>query len=296
MPNHIGKASVREYLYVDTPRVRTLLAQLSFGLPEERKSERTRQWTASLTGLDGPQHDEGSREQEVRSLADLHVAMLEDAAEYAKMLLDVSDFSKKPKNWNRGRIHKALNPGSLIRITAPTSIIYPASFAASATALDSLSDDDTFSQDVGKIVRAMYGEHLTLRIYPCGEDDWEYQYSGVVSDPGGYLSGEKSVLFSRLGADPQMWTTVATVSRIPDRDHTPPTVRLEQVMTTLQQALENEEMSRRVLEKMIQESSRAMEGMGLSEAPTWPAVSVIPIAVYREVSPSALPPDLDSDD
>lgn len=296
MPNHIGKASVREYLYVDTPRVRTLLAQLSFGLPEERKSERTRQWTASLTGLDGPQHDEGSREQEVRSLADLHVAMLEDAAEYAKMLLDVSNFSKKPKNWNRGRIHKALNPGSLIRITAPTSIIYPASFAASATALDSLSDDDTFSQDVGKIVRAMYGEHLTLRIYPCGEDDWEYQYSGVVSDPGGYLSGEKSVLFSRLGADPQMWTTVATVSRIPDRDHTPPTVRLEQVMTTLQQALENEEMSRRVLEKMIQESSRAMEGMGLSEAPTWPAVSVIPIAVYREVSPSALPPDLDSDD
>ncbi|MFJ4896983.1 hypothetical protein [Streptomyces sp. NPDC088727] len=296
MATRIERTSVREYLYVDTPRVRTLLAQLSFGLPEERKSDRTRQWTVSLTGLDGPQHDEGSREQEVRSLAELHVAMLEDAAEYANMLLDVSEISRRPKNWNRGRIHRALNPGSLIRITAPTSIIYPASFAASATAFDSFNEDDEFSRDVSKIVRAMYGDHLTLRIYPCGEGDWENQYSGVISDPGGYLSGEKSVLFSRLGADPQLWTTVATVSRVPERDHTAPTVRLEQAMATLQTALEKEEMNRQILEKMIQEFSRAMEGMGLSEAPMWPAVSVIPIAVYRDVKPSVLIPELELND
>ncbi|WP_405862844.1 hypothetical protein OG407_30495 [Streptomyces sp. NBC_01515] len=296
MTDQTGKTSVREYLYVDTARVRTLLAQLSSGLPEERNSERTRQWTVSLTGLDGPQHDESSRHQEVRSLADLHVAMLEDAAEYANILLDVTEISKKPKNWNRGRIHKALNPGSLIRITAPTSTIYPASFATSAAAFDSLSDDNTFSQDVGKIVRAMYGEHLTLRVYPCGEEGWEYQYSGVISDPGGYLAGEKSVLFSRLGADPQTWTTVATISRVPERDHIAPTVRFEQVMATLQVALDKGEMNRRILEKMIQEANRAMEGMGLSEAPTWPAISVIPIAVYREVKPSAITPELELDD
>lgn len=296
MSNQMGRASVREYLYVDTPRVRTLLAQLSSGLPEERKSEQTKKWTASLTDLGGPQHDEGVREQEVRSLADLHVAMLEEAAQYADMLLDVSEVSKKAKNWNRGRIHKALNPGSLIRVTAPTSIIYPASFAASATAMDSLSEDDSFSQDVTKIVRAMYGDHLTLRIYPCGEDDWEYQYSGVISDPGGYLSGEKAVLFSRLGADPQEWTTIASISRVPERDHAAPTVRLERVVQTLQGVLEREEMSRRVLEKMIQESSRAMEGMGLTEAPVWPAVAVIPIAVYRQIRPSIITPELELED
>ncbi len=288
---------MREYLYVDTPRVRTLLAQLSSGLPQERHTERTQQWTASLTGIDGPQHEEQERNHEVRSLADLHVAMLEDAAEYVEAMLDVTEVSKKEKNWNRGRIHKALNPGSLIRVTAPTTIIYPASFAAATAALDSFSKDDEFSRDVNKIVRAMYGEHLTLRVYPCGEGSGEYQYSGVISDPGGYLASEKSVLFSRLGADPQQWTTVATISRVPVRDSVAPMVRFERAMNDLQAAFSGmENLDRRLLEKTIQEASRVLEGFGLSEAPTWPAVSVVPIAVYREVKPSVLTAGLVADD
>ncbi|WP_436842869.1 DUF6414 family protein [Streptomyces collinus] len=288
--------SVREYLYVDTLRVRTLLAQLSSGLPETRRSDHTRQWTASLTDLDSPQHDEGTRNQEVRSLADLHVAMLEDDAEYAQMLLDVSEVSKRPKNWNRGRIHRALNPGSLIRVKGPTSIIYPASFAASVNAFSLVTDDSTFSRDVEKIVNAMYGEHLTLRVYPCGQDEWDYQFSGVISDPGNYLAGEKTVLFSRLGADPQDWTTLATISRIPERDTISPTVRYERIMATLQEAVADGEVNRQVLEKMIQETSRAMEAFGFSEAPTWPAISVIPLAVYRSVQPSKITPELEQGD
>ncbi|MCI3240492.1 DUF6414 family protein [Streptomyces spinosisporus] len=291
------QARVREYLYVDVPRVRTLLAQLALGLPQERRSDRTRQWSASLTGIEGQHHEEGSSDQEVRSLADLHVAMLEDDAEFARMLADVTEVSKKPKNWNRGRIHKALNLGSLIRITGPTSFIYPASFAKSVTAFDVFSDDKTFSTEVTQIVKAMYGEHLTLRVFPCGEGEREYQFSGVISDAGGYLAGEKSVLFSRLGADLQNWTTLATVSRIPERDHMSPTVRLEQVMGELQQAFSRrEEVNRQILEKMIQETSRAIEGMGFTEAPVWPAISIIPIAIYREVVPSIIGPELEAED
>ncbi|MFF4861881.1 hypothetical protein ACFY3J_09105 [Streptomyces sp. NPDC001231] len=222
--------------------------------------------------------------------------MLEDDAEYVQMLLDVSEVSKRPKNWNRGRLHRALRPGSLIRVKGPTSIIYPASFAASATAFDSFSDDVNFSRDVEKIVHAMYGEHLTLRVYPCGQDEWEYQFSGVISDPGNYLAGEKTVLFSRLGADPQEWTTLATISRIPERDSTPPTARFERVMSTLQTVMGDSEINRQVLERMIQETSRAMEGIGLSEAPTWPAISVIPLAVYRAVQPSQITAELELDD
>lgn len=299
MPDDEAKrrsASLRDYLYVDTLRVRSLLAQLASGLPETRRSDHTRRWTDSLVGADGPRHEEGMSDQEVRSLADLHVAMLEDDAEYAQMLLDVSEPSKKPKNWNRGRLHRALRPGSLIRVKGPTNIIYPASFAASAAAFDSFSDNADFSRAVEKIVHAMYGGHLTLRVYPCGQDEWDCQYSGVISDPGNYLAGEKTVLFSRLGADPQEWTTIATISRIPERDNTPATDRFERAMSTLQATMTDGEASRQVLEKMIQETSRAMEGIGLSEAPTWPAISVIPLAVYRTVEPSKLTPELELDD
>ncbi|WP_455772236.1 DUF6414 family protein [Streptomyces parvus] len=291
--------SVRDYLYVDTPRVRTLLAQLSSGLPEARRSDHTRRWTDRLTGGDGPGHEEGTRDQEVRSLAELHVAMLEDDAEYAQMLLDVSEVSKKAKNWNRGRLHKALHPGSLIRVKGPTSLIYPASFAASTAAFDSFGDNSDFADDVDKVIRAMYGnhQHLTLRVFPCGEDEWECQYSGVICDPGNYLAGEKEVLFSRLGADPQEWTTLAMISRIPQRDSTPPEARFEKAMSSLEAAMDSGgEVNRKVLEKMIQETSRAMEGVGLSEAPTWPAVSVIPLAVYRAVRSSQITSELELDD
>ncbi|GGS71766.1 DUF6414 family protein [Streptomyces griseoviridis] len=290
------KTSVREYLYVDTPRVRTLLAQLSSGLPEERRSERTQRWNASLAGIDGPRNEEGANEQEVRSLADLHVAMLEEVAEYSQMILDVSEVSARSKNWHRGRIHKALRPSSLIRVTGPTAIVYPASFAASASAFDEFSEDKSFSVDMAKIVRSMYGDHLTLRVYPCGEEEWECQYSGVIADPGRYLAGEKEVLFSRLGADPQDWTTVATISRIPRRDTTSSEGHFERIAETLQDSFTDGRMNRRILEKMIQEASREMERMGLSEAPSWPAVSVIPLAVYREIQPSSITPELKLDD
>ncbi|MFH9471223.1 hypothetical protein ACH4LT_28745 [Streptomyces clavifer] len=290
---------MRDYLYVDTPRVRTLLAQLSSGLPEEKRSDHTRRWTDHLTGTEGPGHEEMTSDQEVRSLAELHVAMLEDDSEYTEMLLDVSDVSKKSKNWNRGRLHKALHPGSLIRVKGPTSVIHPASFAASVAAFDAFSEDSEFAKDVSKIVHAMYGQHqhLTLRVFPCGENEWEYQYSGVISDPGNYLAGEREVLFSRLGADPQEWTTLAMISRIPERDSTSPAVRFERAISSLQAAMgDGEEVNRLVLERMIQETSRAMEGMGLSEAPTWPAISVIPLAVYRTVRPSRITPELELDD
>jgi hypothetical protein len=290
------KPNIREYLYVDTPRVRTLLAQLSSGVPEERRSERTKQWSASLSGIDGPGHDQRTGEHEVRSLADLHVAMLEEVAEYAKMLLDVSEISKKPKNWHRERIHKALRPSSLIRVTGPTAIIYPASFAAAASAFDEFDDDKSFSIDLGKIVRSMFGDHLTLRVYPCGEEEWNCQYSGVVADPGGYLAGEKSVLFSRLGADPQEWTTVATISRIPRRAAAASDSQFERVVETLQNSFTADQLDRQILEKMIQEASREMERKGLSEAPSWPAISVIPLAVYRDIQPSHITPDLEIDD
>ncbi|MGQ4360939.1 DUF6414 family protein [Streptomyces sp. SAS_272] len=290
------KSSVREYLYVDTPRVRTLLAQLSSGLPEERRSERTQRWNASLVGMDGPKHEEGASEQEVRSLADLHVAMLEEVAEYSQMILDVSEVSARSKNWHRGRIHKALRPGSLIRVTGPAVIVYPASFAASASAFDEFSEDKSFSVDLTKIVRSMYGDHLTLRVYPCGEEEWECQYSGVIADPGGYLAGEKEVLFSRLGADPQEWTTVATISRIPRKDTASSESQFERIAETLQNSFTEGQMNRRILEKMIQEASREMERMGLSEAPSWPAISVIPLAVYREIQPSSITSELKLDD
>ncbi|MFI8446315.1 hypothetical protein ACIGFH_01235 [Streptomyces erythrochromogenes] len=221
--------------------------------------------------------------------------MLEEVAEYSGMLTDVSDVSKRSKNWHRGRLHKALRPSSIIRVTGPTAIIDPASFAAVVSAFDEINDDDSFSRMVNIIIKSMYGDHLALRVYPCGEDEWECQYSGVVADPGGYLAGERSVLFARLGADVQEWTTLATISRIPAQNETVSPGGFQRIMTSLQASMGGEQLSRRLLEKMILEASRELESRGLSEAPVWPAISVVPIAVYREIRRSRLTPDLEID-
>ncbi|MCZ4095991.1 DUF6414 family protein [Streptomyces sp. H39-C1] len=293
-----GVSDVREYLYVDTPRVRTLLTQFGAGLPEGRRSERTRNWTASFAEVEELGNVEGSNEQEYRSLADLHVAMLEEDAESLDMLVDVSGISQKKKSWNLGRLHRELLLGSLIRVTGPTQVIDPSAFAASASAFDKFSEDSSFSQNVVAITEAMYRGHLALRVFPCGVDEWEYQYCGLIADPGGYLAAERSALFSRLGADPQEWTVVASISRIPSRDNVPPSTRFENAMNSIQSAFQNgpDSISRRALEVMIQEASRAMEGMGLSEAPTWPAIAVTPLAIYRKIQRSNITPDLNNED
>src|SRR6266516_2924614 len=87
---------LREMLYVDTGRVRSYLAQLEQGLPErvQRVEEQTRRWALGaqfIVGRAEAGKQSSAREQQDRTLSDLHFAIFEDVAEQVGFLTDVSD-------------------------------------------------------------------------------------------------------------------------------------------------------------------------------------------------------------
>lgn len=72
---------VREYIYVDTNRVRSLLAQMSEGLPDEKATSASRSSRLRLgTKLAGFESGRDGTQSERLALADLHVSMMEEAA------------------------------------------------------------------------------------------------------------------------------------------------------------------------------------------------------------------------
>ncbi|WP_433328243.1 DUF6414 family protein [Spirillospora sp. CA-294931] len=292
-----GVPDIREYLYVDTPRVRTLLAQFTAGLPEEESSTsgHIRKWQGSFNRIVGFSRERSESDQESRSLADLHVAMLEEAAEARGVLGDISAAAAIAKNWNQERLHKALKVGALIRISSPTLLLDPAAFAKKAKKFDEVSGDTEFSAVVTQVVESLYGDSLAVRILPCGPERPKLRFTGMIADPGDYLGKDRPTLFSRLGADAQEWTTVASISRIPRRGQSNYSAQLARIAGEVNQVMRQntDRIERAALEVLIQETGRAMEEAGLSEAPSWPAISIVPLALYRQVPAFSIEPDME---
>lgn len=115
---------LREYLFVDAPRVRMLVSQIRGGAPETTKSvtARSRHLRASLKLLEGERASQRSEEDTI-ALSDLYVSMLEEDADALGMLSDLSDRADKAKFWKRGGLRRSLEPGMLLRVTAPTRLM-----------------------------------------------------------------------------------------------------------------------------------------------------------------------------
>ncbi|MFD3513563.1 hypothetical protein [Streptomyces sp. NPDC058657] len=126
---------LREFLYVDTDKVRALLAQLDGGIVEEsRKTERSEKRTTI-----GPRsaaqhlHGTGSESYTNKSLGDALFPMLEDALESELLLHDISEEASEVDLWESGELKTKYPPGSLVRITAPGSL-FDTRYTASAFA------------------------------------------------------------------------------------------------------------------------------------------------------------------
>lgn len=134
---------VRDFLYVDINRVRSLLAQLAGGAPEVVKEK-----TSSLSALRAtlgltPFSFEHARErrdeqEESRSLTDLTFVLFEESAEAVGLLSDLSDRASVVDNWRSGRLHQDLEVSQLIRVTAPVRVLDPVYFQRSVERLDDL--------------------------------------------------------------------------------------------------------------------------------------------------------------
>jgi hypothetical protein len=120
----------------------------------------------------------------------------------------------------------------------------------------------------------------------CGTSDPECGFGGTLLDRSDYIEPERAAVFSRYGFEPTPPTVIASVARIPERSATvTPTFDAEALIRS------QGSIDRSRLEEMALAMLSMFEGIGLTEAPVWPAIAVTPLAVYRTVAASALSRD-----
>jgi hypothetical protein len=110
---------LREFIYADLEKIRSLMGQLSEGVPEESKKTetRTRQTTAGIKSIVSTSGDVKGETQISRSLADSIFSDLEDILETEGWLTDISE--QLINDLELETLPQIYPPGSMIRITAP---------------------------------------------------------------------------------------------------------------------------------------------------------------------------------
>lgn len=289
---------VREYIYVDSNRVRSLLAQMSDGLPDEKATSKSRSFTlrAGLK-LNGIERGQGSTSSETLSLADLHVSLLEEAATALGMLPDLSERASKEKFWLRGKVRKSLEPGTLLRVTAPALIVDPSSIMNSLRGFQSAmdDDDDEFSQILA-IVEALYGSAIALSIRPTDVSSARCAFVGNIPLDHGFTPMIRDLLLSRIGPDPVQVTSLVQVARVPTENESAASAeeQLDQLGERIKR-MSADSLDRGLLDGVVSQMGGMLEQYGLAAAPKWPAISVIPLAIYRHLMPLTLAGEDDDD-
>lgn len=290
---------VREYIYVDTDRVQNLLAQMSEGLPDEKATSTARSSRLRLgTRLTGFERGRDDAQSERLALADLHVSMMEEAATSLGLLIDVSERVRREKFWLRGKVRAQLEPGMLLRVTAPTQLIDPNSLMSTLRGFQTAfedEEDDEFERLLGT-VRALYGSAIALSIRPTDDTSSRSAFVGNIPLDHGFDPLFRDLLLSRFGPDPTPMTAIIQVARIPTERDTrlSPKQQLETLFARLE-TTSSEVLDRDLLDTIVAQLGGLLEQYGFAAAPKWPAISVIPLALYRNVMP-ALAWDTDDDE
>lgn len=284
---------LREYLFVDAPRVRMLVSQLRGGAPETTKSVtgRSRRLRASLKLLEGERASQRSEEDTI-ALSDLYVSMLEEDAEIIGMLSDLSDRANKPKFWKRGGLRRTLKPGMLLRVTAPTRLMDASGLVRIWRSFETAtgSDDNDF-EGMMAMVEALYGENLAVTVMPCGPSEPSGAFLGVIGHGTDYVALDRASLLSRIGPDTPDLTTIMQLARVPtEREDTraAPAI-VADIMRRLQAG--GDLIDRSAIDEFLLEMMRMTEDHGLQSAPKWPAIAMTPLAIYRQMPAAPSLPD-----
>lgn len=286
---------IRDYLYVDTMRVRSLLAQTDDGVRDERSASSSRSRRLRLgSKLTGYERGSDLSEAETMSLADLHVSMLEESAEALGLLADVSEKITKEKNWLRGKVRSRLQPAMLLRVTAPTLLIDTESLQQTFRGMQEATgaDDEEFDQFLS-MLGALYGSGIAVSIRPTSDDSARAAFVGAIPKDHGFTPLARELLLSRVGPEPQIMTSLVQVARVPaeNQSQQPLEASLDSLMARFE-AMSSEALDRELLDGLLMKMASMMEQAGLAAAPRWPAISVQPLAIYRNVLPV---PRLDED-
>ncbi|MFJ8566974.1 hypothetical protein [Streptomyces sp. NPDC093514] len=115
---------LREFLYVDTDKVRAMLAQLDGGIAEEERETSREEKKNTVGPRSVVQHLQttGTERYMQKSMGDALFPMLEDALESESLIRDISTEVADISRWESGEIKELAPPGSLVRITAKGSL------------------------------------------------------------------------------------------------------------------------------------------------------------------------------
>ncbi|GAA2378494.1 DUF6414 family protein [Nonomuraea africana] len=113
-------AYLREYLYADVDKIRSLAGQLMEGVPEESRTteKRVKQLSLGIKAVAGSANDWASEEYVNKSLADSLFATLEDILESEGWLQDISDVLMAAET-DLTNLSDSYPPAQLVRITGP---------------------------------------------------------------------------------------------------------------------------------------------------------------------------------
>ncbi|WP_433531136.1 DUF6414 family protein [Micromonospora sp. CA-263727] len=124
---------LREFLYVDTEKVRGMLAQLDGGIAEEARNttKSDRRTEAGVKGFAGHYQGWGEENYTTKSLGDLLFPTLEDALDSSDLIKDLSDHLQGEPFWTSDELRESTPPGTLVRISSPGSLFDARYVAAS---------------------------------------------------------------------------------------------------------------------------------------------------------------------
>lgn len=281
---------IRDYLFIDRNRVGSLLAQISDGLPKERTEgkSRSKRISAGIQSAFTFESAKDSSSSMSLALADLHVSELEEAAEALGLLKDVSENIRKRKDWLRGKVRKKIEPGMILRVTASTQISDIKSTLALFRSLSIMMDSSPELNQISKITSAfdaMYGNTISVSIRAAASEDFQVGFVGEIPHEHNYGPMHRELLLSQVGARPTTLTSLIQVSAVPtdkDKGRSPQDL-IKDLMPSKDQVIDNSQLNRQMLDQMMTALGAILTDSGFVAAPKWPAIGVIPLAIYRQV-------------
>jgi len=327
---------LREFLYLDTEKVRSMEAQLNGGVSEEEQAttRRAKRNELGMKGMIEHYHEWGDERHVSKSLGDAMFPILEDQLEGEGLLTDISQQLRESEYWRSSNLRNEYPPGSLIRITASGTLFDAryvattfAGFASACLGLqglgvlpgsgetvepktstrqhkvytgpapkteleDQIPDikkiklvegdqlDTKMMRAFIRIARGLFTPGLHINLMPTTSD--ELVVSARLQEGRQFLDGDSEVLFARYGVDPQEWTIVGTVGNYSREDAT-------KVPSSIDLTTEDGDVTLRGrTAKFINAYMGLLGGHGFVDLPQYPGFSIVPLAVYRVISPNSV--------
>lgn len=126
---------IKEFLYVDVDRTRSLLAQMAGGITKEVRerivNDLQGRAQAAIFGIGATgQYTRGSQHEEARSLQDLTFVEFERLANGSDLITELGPDVMSADSWLAGDVHRQLTPGQLARIECEVHLLDGSVFQA----------------------------------------------------------------------------------------------------------------------------------------------------------------------